>query len=134
MEIASYFTWLLQQVQASFEIAEEPASEADKPEKKSFFKRLRRGKKGPEKVTIERAFELLGEPIEESVTNIVAPATSDDVSRTEGELSQEVTIEEEPSESFEIATPVSTNTGGWNFKLEIEKPGDSAPGDEIKEN
>ena len=131
VEVANFFTWLLQQVRESFE--QTPAEQRfdAKPEKRSILKRLRRGKKSAEKVTIEKAFEILGEEIAEEPEQIETPLV-------EHEVADEVVIEEQP-ETETTSEPIagvaaepiseqSTDTGGWSFKLEIENPGEKSPG------
>ena len=108
-EVASFFTRLLNAVLEA--LAESPVEDKpkSKPEKKSFWKRHRRGKKGPEKVSIEQAFEQLGEPV-----------ATDDESLT----TKDLVVSIEPigtSEIVEVVEP-PTITGGWNFALEFEKP------------
>ena len=128
IEVANFFSWLLSQVQQSFESAPEPAMRSDaKPEKKSIFKRLKRGKKGPEKVSIEQAFELLGEPVEtKDVIEHTAQAELEfaepNLEEVEATTEKEFTPEAEPAPEpvTEIQEP-TTDTGGWNFKLEIER-------------
>jgi hypothetical protein len=120
IEIADFFTDLLARALAAFEEPNEEVT-AEKPkEKRRFFRRHKRGSKRPELVTIETAIEELGEVIE----------TDENV---EGEISsayESASVESsdwtEPNwqddEVIAKQNEVSTNTGSWNFKLEIEKP------------
>ena len=96
-EIAAFFTWLLNQVLDSFTAAGPDTRYENTKEKKRIFKRRRRGKKAEQKVSIEEAFELLGEPV------------------------NEVPVAEEVQAVEEVQEP-ATDTGNWNFTLEIEKP------------
>ncbi len=125
-EVASFFTGLLQRVQESFKQSPAETRTDAKPEKRSMFKRLRRGKKGPEKVTIETAFEILGEPVLETAS-LQQPLLSDSQS-VEQEVAHEVVIEEQPILDEPQIDEPRADTGGWSFKLEIENPGDQTPG------
>ncbi|MFM6963171.1 MAG: ParA family protein [Micrococcales bacterium] len=107
VEVAHFFTWLLTQVRESFDEVTEELRVENKPVKRSVFRRMKRGKKGPEKVSIEQAFDMLGESVTEVEESRVIPESSPSTA--------------EPEIIPEVSEP-STDTGGWNFKLEIERP------------
>lgn len=101
-DVATYFTWLLNQVLDSFAILAPDTRQESKPEKRKIFKRRKRGKKGPEKVSIEQAFELLGQPVEAQT----AIRAEDSLPIRDSETTR-------GSES-------TTDTARWNFQIEIE--------------
>jgi cellulose biosynthesis protein BcsQ len=123
IEVANFFTRLLS---AIIEVLDNSSSDdrpATKPEKKSFWKRHRRGKKGPENVSIEQAFEQMGEPVAIEVT--------DEQPRVEqADAAHPVSLAVETLDQTVIEPP--TITGGWNFALEFESPAEDDNGD--KEN
>jgi hypothetical protein len=113
IEIADFFTALLNRALIAFE---EPNDEVvtEKPkEKRRFFRKHKRGAKRPELVTIETAIEELGEEIEPQ------PDTEDIEAPAENSWSEPAWQDDEVVAQQQ---QVSTNTGSWNFKLEIEKP------------
>ncbi len=103
--IADFFTDLLSTAQKSFEEFNDEAQITEPKEKRKFFRRHKRGKEKPQVLDLDTAIETLGEDIvaEESTTEDWAtPAWQDN----------EIAAEEQPE--------LSTNTGNWTFKLEIE--------------
>ena len=114
-EIADFFTDLLKRALDSFEEPNEEVVQEKPKEKRKFFRRHKRGKQGPELVTIETAIEELGEVVEDE---------SQPVAIEELEVATEAWSAPAWSDDELIAKQeeVSTQTGNWTFKLEIEKP------------
>lgn len=118
IEIAEFFTKLLERAMVAFDEPNDDVVVEKPKEKKRFFKRHKRGTTRPELVTIETAIEELGENIE--TPNAEASVqSSEDVSTADWSAPawQDDELEAKQEE-------VSTNTGSWNFKVEIEKPED----------
>jgi hypothetical protein len=114
IEIAEFFTGLLDRAMVAFD---EPNDEVvvEKPkEKRRFFKRHKRGVGRPELVTIETAIEELGEAVEPEVAAIEQSSDDSSTSSWVEPAWQDDELEAKQEE-------VSTNTGSWNFKVEIEK-------------
>jgi hypothetical protein len=114
--------------QVAFEEPNEDVT-AEKPkEKRRFFRRHKRGSKRPEILTIETAIEELGELVgatEVQPENVAAEPESSNPSSIAAAPSIETDWTEPSWQDDELASKqqeVSTNTGSWNFKLEIEKP------------
>jgi nitrogenase subunit NifH len=104
--IADFFTDLLATAQRAFEDVSQP-EEAQEPknEKRKFMRRHKRGKVQPEVLDLDTAIEELGEDIsgpEVETEQWAKPAWEDN----------EVAAQKQPE--------ISTNTGNWTFKLEIE--------------
>jgi hypothetical protein len=121
IEIADFFTNLLDRAMVAFEEPNEEVVVEKPKEKRRFFRRHKRGSKRPQLVTIEAAIEELGEVVEpvEQIGAVEAVETN--------YLSQQPQSEwTEPSwqddEVVAQQAEVSTNTGSWNFKVEIEQP------------
>jgi cellulose biosynthesis protein BcsQ len=119
IDIAEFFTDLLDRALLAFEEPNEDVV-AEKPkEKRRFFRRHKRGKKGPELVTIEAAIEELGEDLpDESFENTTAVGEPVEAAPEQNWSQPAWQSDEEAAKQQEV----STNTGGWNFKLEIEEP------------
>lgn len=103
--IADFFTDLLAYAQKSFEedLKEEKPS-VTQAKKRRFGRKPKRGQQTAEVIDLDTALETLGETIE--TENWTEPAWQDN----------ELAAKSEPD--------ISTNTGSWNFKLEIEKDED----------
>ena len=105
--IADFFTDLLATAQHAFdEVAEPAAVEEPKKEKRKFLRRHKRGKAQPEILDLDTAIEELGEDIpkaDDETEDWSEPAWADN----------EVAAAAQPD--------ISTNTGNWTFKLEIEE-------------
>lgn len=126
VEIADFFTELLDRAFVAFEEPNEEVT-AEKPkEKRRFFRRHKRGSKRPEILTIETAIEQLGEIVETTETQSADAGAETEISTSIAAMPSIETDWTEPSwQDDELAAKkqeVSTNTGSWNFKLEIEKP------------
>lgn len=100
--VADFFTDLLALAQNSFEESDELSRKTEQPQKSRFGKKHKRGKQATEVIDLDTALQQLGEPIEPQTEEWTEPAWADN----------ETTAKTEPE--------VSTNTGSWNFKLEIE--------------
>lgn len=103
--IADFFTDLLITVQRSFEETGESEVEPVQDKKRKFGRKHKRGKAKPEVIDITTAIETLGESIEPE-ESWSEPAWQDN----------ELAAKTEPE--------ISTNTGSWNFQLNIEKEED----------
>ena len=126
VEIADFFTELLDRAFVAFEEPNEEVT-AEKPkEKRRFFRRHKRGSKRPEILTIETAIEQLGEIVETTDTQSADAGAETEISTSIAAMPSIETDWTEPSwQDDELAAKqqeVSNNTGSWNFKLEIEKP------------
>ena len=112
VEIADFFTELLDRAFVAFEEPNEEVT-AEKPkEKRRFFRRHKRGSKRPEILTIETAIEQLGEIVETTESQSADAGAETDWTEPSWQDDELAAKQQE----------VSTNTGSWNFKLEIEKP------------
>lgn len=107
--IADFFTDLLATAQSAFEVTSEELPVEQTKEKRKFFRRHKRGKEKTQVIDIETALDTLGEelvtptPVTESETQDWTEPAWDD---------NEIAAESQPE--------ISTNTGNWTFKLEIE--------------
>jgi hypothetical protein len=118
IEIADFFTDLLERAMVAFEEPNEEAVVEKPKEKRRFFRRHKRGSKRPQIVSIETAIEELGEVVE-PVEQIAAGEANDVAMQAQNELTQPNWQDEEVVVQ---QAEVSTNTGSWNFKVEIEQP------------
>ena len=107
--IADFFTDLLSTAQKAFEEIEKEDSTEKPKQKRGLFRRQKRGKAQPQLIDLDTALESFGEEItppenlEETQTEQWSePAWNDN----------EIAAETKPE--------LSTNTGNWTFKLEIE--------------
>jgi len=125
IEIADFFTDLLDRAMLAFEEPNEEVTVEKPKEKRKFFRRHKRGSKRPEIVTIETAIEELGEVVE-PIAIAEEPSESFEAIETNDLAQQPQSEWTEPSwQDDEVVAQqeeVSTNTGSWNFKLEIEQP------------
>jgi hypothetical protein len=106
--IADFFTDLLQTTQKAFDETNEEVQVEQPKEKRKFFRRHKRGKEIPQVIDLDTAIKTLGEDLVQADNELdqadewTEPAWSDN----------EITAQSQPE--------VSTNTGNWTFKLEIE--------------
>jgi hypothetical protein len=114
IEIAEFFTGLLDRAMVAFDVPNEEMIVEKPKEKRRFFKRHKRGVGRPELVTIEAAIEELGEAVEPEVVVIEQSQDDNSTSSWVEPAWQDDELEAKQEE-------VSTNTGSWNFKVEIEK-------------
>lgn len=114
VEIAEFFTKLLERAFIAFEEPNEEAPIESPKEKRRFFRRHKRGKTLPELVTLESAIEEFVEPEPQSVAEPQIEAQHEEAQWAKPAWQDDELVAKEQE--------VSTNTGSWNFKLEIEKP------------
>jgi cellulose biosynthesis protein BcsQ len=107
--IADFFTDLLATAQNAFEVNNDEVVVELPKEKRKFFRRHKRGKEKPVTIDIDTALETLGETIE----------TLEQEAETQTENWNRPAWEENEI-TAEAQSEISTNTGNWTFKLEIE--------------
>jgi cellulose biosynthesis protein BcsQ len=105
--IADFFTDLLRITQNAFEESNEEVAIDVPKEKRKLFRRHKRGKQKPQVIDLDTAIETLGVDLE-----------SDDADSQTAEWAEPVWSDNEISAASE--PEISTNTGNWTFKLEIE--------------
>ena len=107
--IADFFTDLLSTAQKAFEEIEKEDSTEKPKQKRGLFRRQKRGKAQPQLIDLDTALESFGE-------EIIQP---ENVEETQTEQWSEPAWNDNEI-AAETKPELSTNTGNWTFKLEIE--------------